>query len=455
MLLKTRARHALNYMRAKFDRVTIIYIFLISLVALYLAGRSPADIGYGLEMLSQNDFHLKWLAFVLNILFIFYFFSESMAYLTLRPTAGLSLLGSLPIENSAIINYSLIRHFLKTAGVFLLIIFPFWIGASPFGDRVLIFITITILLLAIQLGAYMQAYRLRQYFNQKVQTLRRWFLFELVAFALSYFVPNMVSIAEVYGNSWAQVLFLLLAVSATGYFYRLVQKSHVPLFTESGKVVLTQKKRALFSPKTGLHYRSTTVSLILHDLYFLQKKKKTLFILQALGLFLSFMVSVYNDSPENAFGGLLFIQGVLSFFMINALMELFRRDADVFSLLRSLSLSASKYWWARWVFASLMLALPFIIPNLIILMQFRLESSHIGLIVLSLAVLPGLFALIYCNAGFGTFPHVNFGANMMNISLALIIFMWFYVPFGSMMILGIALLWVRKSIRNIKILELE
>lgn len=337
----------------------------------------------------------------------------------------------------------------------MLLIFPFWIGASPVLERLLIFTTITSSLCALQLGAYMQAHHLRQYFNQKAPALKRWLMIEFAAFAILYLGPRRLSLDKIYNNWGAQTILLLLAIAATGLLYHFISQFYTPAFTETGKSTLTQKGRPIIFRKSPFHCQSTTAHLILQDFYFLQKKKKSFFALQALGIFLGFMVTTYNNNATSAFGSVIFIQGVLSFFLITALMELFRRDAEVFSLLRSLPLPMSKYWLARWIFASLALALPFFIPNLTILLQFPIAASHLGLLALSLAAIPSLFALIYCNAGFGTFPHVNFGSNMMNISLALIILFWFYVPFGSLMILGVALLWVRKSLQNVKLVELE
>ena len=88
LLFKTRLRYYRNFIRAHFDRVTLLDLALIGLILLYLTARSPADIGYRLEALLSPDFAEQWQVRWLTLLPLFYLVAEVMAWVTLRPANG-------------------------------------------------------------------------------------------------------------------------------------------------------------------------------------------------------------------------------------------------------------------------------------------------------------------------------------------------------------------------------
>jgi len=71
LLLRTRLRYYRNYLRHHFDRMVWLEIGFIILILFYLAGRSPADIGYNLKFLLEKDFPLKYAAPWVTLLPVF------------------------------------------------------------------------------------------------------------------------------------------------------------------------------------------------------------------------------------------------------------------------------------------------------------------------------------------------------------------------------------------------
>lgn len=455
LLIKIKIRHTINYIRAKFDKMTLLYLVLIGVFVLFLIGRTSADFGFKLHELSQHDFLLTWLPLALQGMLFFYLFAESTAYLTLRPSTNKTLLGTLPIPLKTITNYFLANHSVKTGGVILLAAVPFFFARLHFIERILFFFATLNVLVVLQLIAYTQAYRLRRFLYKKSPALLRWLMIESAILIVLYMLPKNFAIVQThFGFVWPAIATVLSGLAAILLYSRITVFYSTALLESSPSILIRRNRTELFA-RPNPQNSNVMIHLILHDLYFLRKKRKSLFILLAFGAFLGVMVSIYNENASNAFAGAIFIQCLFSFFLINAMMELFKRDIEVFSMIRALPLSILKWWLARWVFAAICLITPFVAPNLIILLKYPFEVTHVELVALSLIMIPTLFALIYCNTGFSTFPHVNFGANMMNITLALMILFWFYMPFGSIIVLGIVLLWVRKSQKNIKYLEFE
>ena len=66
---------------------------------------------------------------------------------------------------------------------------------------------------------------------------------------------------------------------------------------------------------------------------------------------------------------------------------------------------------------------------------------------------PAIFALLFCNAAFGMFPHARYASLIMNVFILLMMLFWFYMPFGSLMLLGFMLLRVRKTQRQFQLWE--
>jgi hypothetical protein len=58
LLLRPRLRYYRHSLCHQFDRVTRLEAALI--ILFYLAGRSPVDVGYSLEFMSEPDFSRRW-----------------------------------------------------------------------------------------------------------------------------------------------------------------------------------------------------------------------------------------------------------------------------------------------------------------------------------------------------------------------------------------------------------
>jgi hypothetical protein len=100
------------------------------------------------------------------------------------------------------------------------------------------------------------------------------------------------------------------------------------------------------------------------------------------------------------------------------------------------------------------MAAPAIASALVIPLKFAIGAGFLFYFLLALLI-PAVFAAMYCNAGFGLFPNLKFCGVLLNIALGLIILFWFYMPFGSLILLGIGALWIRKSQRHFQFLELR
>src|SRR5262245_7528342 len=161
LLFKTRLRYYRNFLRAHFDRVTMIELSCIGLILLYLAVRSPADIGYRLEIFFTPEFAAKWPERWLSLLPVFYFAAEFSAWVTLRPADEWQILAALPFQKHALLRYHLARHFLKTATLLLVGVLPFAFGRGDFWSGGLQSVTALVFMSALQLAAFAQAHLLR------------------------------------------------------------------------------------------------------------------------------------------------------------------------------------------------------------------------------------------------------------------------------------------------------
>jgi hypothetical protein len=86
----------------------------------------------------------------------------------------------------------------------------------------------------------------------------------------------------------------------------------------------------------------------------------------------------------------------------------------------------------RSVFAWLLFAVA--IATLACLAQESAEEAYAGSIVLEII--------------FGLFPNTKYCGLLLNISLGLMILFWFYMPFGTLLLLAISALWIHKSQRH-------
>ena len=160
---------------------------------------------------------------------------------------------------------------------------------------------------------------------------------------------------------------------------------------------------------------------------------------------------------EEAFGvyiTLLSLQFLLSLLLMKTILLLFQNDVDGDELTRTLSIKASSFWLARWLFIFGFLSLQMVIPIIIIPFVFKVSLGYFGFALAGLFGFPSIMATLYCNSGFGMFPHVHLTGYMISVSILLIILFWFFMPFGSIIILGVILFWIRKSQKRFQYLEL-
>ncbi len=493
LLLATRLRYYRNFIRAHFDRVTILEFGAIFLIFFFLTLRSPADIGYRLEFLSASDFPQKWASLWAALLPLFYLTAEAFALITLRPTGEAQILGTLPIAHQAILPYHLVRHFLKTFGLIFFGAAFFLIGKYSLGERAVAALTALTFMLALQLLAFVQAYglcrRLLPTRRSSAQGKRvaggfskvlRWFVIESVILITLLFTHEHFNLIP-HDFSWALRRFLLALAMLTGAWVLArrrydpallleaqplfksnfrrketesqkaaaqTEESHEPLQASSsslGRVYLLQK----FPPK------SFGAAQIKRDLLFLKRQKPSLLFLCGGATVLLILASWMQTQAVQAYSSSLFIHLVYCALMINAQMVLFEHDGPAFGLLRALPISAAQFWCARWLLVSALLALPMLPSTLIVAAKFGL-SAQLGLFMLATwLILPMIFALLLCNAAFSMFPHAKYAAILMNVFALLMILFWFYMPFGTLILLGFTLTRVRKSQRHFQHLQLE
>lgn len=130
LLLKTRLHIYRNYIRHNFDRVTLFEISIIFFIFLLLLARSPADIGYNMHFLLNENFNPAYRNLFPIFLICFYIISELMALITQKREADWKILVALPFRRKEIIHFYLIRHFLKIAPMSLVLAMLFWAGAG-------------------------------------------------------------------------------------------------------------------------------------------------------------------------------------------------------------------------------------------------------------------------------------------------------------------------------------
>jgi hypothetical protein len=145
---------------------------------------------------------------------------------------------------------------------------------------------------------------------------------------------------------------------------------------------------------------------------------------------------------------------IFSWLLINSLLGLFEHDVQNLGLIRSLPVGARAFWGSRWRLAMSMLALPVLAPLFIIPFRFSLELGFSLFVFVAIIVIPAIFATLYCNAGLGMFPQIKYSGLLLNLSLALMLLFWFFMPFGTLMLLGVMLLWIRKSQKHFQFLEI-
>ncbi|MCI0696870.1 hypothetical protein L0337_33305 [candidate division KSB1 bacterium] len=452
LLLRTRLHYYRNYLRHHFDRMVWLEIGLIVFILLFLAVRSPADIGYSLKFLRAEDFSLRLAEHWAALLPIFYLVVEALALVTLRPTGEWQILGVLPIHKTAITKYHLLRHLGKTAGLLLLGALPFWVGNDSVFVKISRGLFALGILLLLQWAGFAQAYTLRNTNKKTLQKLLRWLPVEA---AIILFLIG--------GAPWLQRMFVgvtshaLIAVLPTWslalallfYLHRNYEPGWIETQTSQANENIINRPRGIaLSNKVGL-----TGVLILHDVQFLWRRKRSTFAWLSLAAIILAAAAFAQESAEAVYASSIVLEIIFSLLLTNALLVLFEREIKTVGLIRSLPISAHRLWRSRWLLAGGFMVLPMLSPILIIPFKFIAGADFLLFLVMAIGV-PAVFAALYCNAGFGLFPNTKYCSLLLNISLGLMILFWFYMPFGTILLLGIAALWIGKSQRHFQLLEI-
>lgn len=452
LLLRTRRRYYRNYLRHHFDRRVWLEIGFIIIILFYLAGRSPADIGYNLEFLLAKDFPLHYARQWTKLLPLFYLVSEALALLTLRPTGEWQLLGGLPVPKSTLANYHLLRHGSKILGLLLAGMVPFWIGETSLIEKLARFLLALGFLLALQLTSFIQAFRWRDSSKKLQFRILLWLPGEIAILFLLVSAAPLFQNFLLEGNRHLIGVFAgwSLAAMALFYLHRIYQPGLTEnLATSDHSLIRTSRTIKQFGRSGGI-----IDALIRRDLKFLWMEKRSFFVLIAFAAAILLLAGLAQTHTEAAYASSLVIETIFCFLLSNALLILFEHEAKAAAAMRALPISARTCWRARWSLATGFLAAPIILVIGMIPFKFAIGAGFILFLAAALLI-PMTFATLFCNAGYGLFPNIKYGSLLLNISLGSMLLFWFYMPFGTILLLAISLLWIRKAQRHFQFLELS
>ncbi len=452
LLLKTRLVYYKNYLKHHFDRTTMLEIFIIVAVLLMLLMRSPADIGYNFKWMSDEAFPLQWARlFGTYALISFYLVAEIFAFFALRISREWQLLGALPVGRKTIADYYLIRHAGKTFTFLVLVSIPFLLAKTvPFGARITHFIAALGILLLLQMVAFFQAYRFRYVHFSIAKKLLLWLPLEFAVWALLIFGGSKIGMylgepsarsAMAFLPAWI-AFFGLLVYCRTKFILKQKQG-------QSERVVAERKvqRRHVF--------RGTIHAFVVRDILLLWRMRARSYFIPLIATVVSTAVVLAEDEASAALVSLIFVEAIFSFFLIKTVLTFFEWDAEIIQLIRSLPLKASGLWFARWLLAFGIIAAPAVLPLIVALVKFGPTAEFLFFALAALAILPAIMATIFCNGGFGLFPHFNLSGYIISISIIMIFLFWFFMPFGSFILLAVMVFWIRKSQKHFETLELQ
>lgn len=441
LLLKTRLLYYLNFIRAHFSRRLQIEIGLLALLGLYLLLRSPADIGYRLDGIFSGAYSPERLESRVGLLWLFYLLAEAAAYVTLRPTADRDLLAGLPVSQNTFFGYSLLRFLLKISPLLFVGTIPFLGSPRPLTFRLSVFALTNLVLLTPALLAFSQARQLRR------RRFWRWLLMEVPLLVLLIFAPKPFRQMP----EWGLLFWFAIALLVSGGIFWHTLHTFSPENIGSG----TRRTGTLLTGHTLWRFtQSATLACSINDLYFLLRKKRSVFWMLGLETFVVSASVLSQKELAAALISIVFIQVLFSWLLVlNLLLVLFERDAKL-QIFRNLPLNASQVWWARWLLVAFFCAAPLLLPLGIILAKFHLTLQFPLFAAGILLLVPSVLGTIFCNTGFTLFPQANLAGYLMNFSILLVVLFWFYMPFGSFFILGIMLFWIRKSQKHFQLAEI-
>jgi hypothetical protein len=199
--------------------------------------------------------------------------------------------------------------------------------------------------------------------------------------------------------------------------------------------------------------REITGALIFRDVQLLWRRQRSTFFLLLFAVVSTGIPSIFHTKAEEAFASSIALQIIFSWLLINSLLALFDYDVENLALIKSLPIKVGSLWWSRWRLAASAMIAPIIIPLCAITFKFPLDLGFLLFIFFGLQLVPAIFATLYCNAGFGMFPQIKYSGILLNLSLGMMLLFWFFMPFGTPLLLAVMLLWIRKSQKHFRVLE--
>lgn len=454
LLLKTRLKYYRNYIRYHFDRTTKIEIALIFLVLLLLTLRSPSDIGYNFRWMNDENFPQNWANFFAIYLLFFYLISQAFAYHTFRFSTEWQLLGILPFHKNSITSYYLFRHLSKLLIFFMFGCLPFLFASTDgIGLRILRFFTAVGALVLLQLTSFNQLNKLRNLQKCPDRRIIGWLLVQLILIGTIILIAGWLR--SVLSKSINIGLFSqALLWGVLPFYWRFIQRNFILCYDDSKPIQKRQTtSKKFYSLVTGFS-RGFYRSCIFHDILFLWRHRKSSLIIPVLCSVIAITICIVEENIDAIYVSLIFVQAFFSLLFINTLLSLFMRDVTAFEFIRSLPVTARSLWLGRWLFIVIIIAMPLLIPIVIMLIKSGITLEFFLFIIVVTVIIPSVFATIVCNSCFGMFPHINLSGYIIIISIILMVLFWFFMPFGTLILLTVIIFWIRKSQRNFQYLEI-
>jgi len=296
----------------------------------------------------------------------------------------------------------------------------------------------------------MQAGRLLNHRIKLRQRLLSWLLAKAAIFAVTIALATTLKNLFTDSSRMIHLGWMIAGVLGMLLFFYLRGK-YQPAMIENR---VTAKRRELRRTKQSSFPSGATRIFIWRDLKFLWLEKRATFILAAFAALIIWLATLAQSSAAEAYASSIVLASIFGFMLINALLVLFEHDVKTAALQRHLPVSASACWKARWLLATGFMIAPTLGAALVIPLVFAVDSSFVFFLGLAV-IIPAIFSAVFCNAGFGLFPNIKFCSVLLNILLGLMILFWFYMPLGTVILLALSALWIRKSQRHFQFLEIS
>ncbi|MCK6557967.1 hypothetical protein HUU39_28600 [candidate division KSB1 bacterium] len=302
-------------------------------------------------------------------------------------------------------------------------------------------------LLALQLASFAQASAVRRPRITLWRRIPRWlageiFLLALLTHATGWLQSKLVHASlpalALAAGSWLLALALWLAI----------RRWHDPAITAAAAPRIAARQ---WQPD---RLAMLAQALILPEVLSLWRRRRSFFVLLAGAVVLCALVAAGQTEAAAAYASSLFLQLLFGIFLLNSLLRLVEEEITTAALLRALPIAAGRWWRSRWWFAAVCLAVPMLLPAVLLPLKFPLDFAFMLFAFAGLVALPATLALLYCTAVFANFPHLRLAGLLLNASLVLMFLFWFVMPLGTIILPAVALWWRRKSQRHFQLVEI-